>query len=144
MKTKIVKGIATPAFKASIDELPVESKIFVDKAMAMSHFIVKQMQQKGLKQKDLAAMLGKTEAEISKLLSGTHNYTLRMIAKFEAALETDIINIPFSSKSHMHYSKSCSIEKKSVQFKGYTTTKLNYSNVIRLSVPHNQNKSIAI
>ena len=144
MKKRIVKGIPTPAFKTSIDELPVESKIFVDKAMAIAHFIVKKMQQKGLKQKDLALILGKTEAEVSKLLAGTHNYTLRMIAKFEAALETDIINIPFSSKTHLHYSKSCSIEKKCVQLKSYTSSKINYSNVIRLNVPHIQNKSIAI
>ena len=33
------------------------------------------LEEKGLKQKDLAKRLGKSEAEISKWMRGTHNFT---------------------------------------------------------------------
>ena len=33
------------------------------------------LEEKGLKQKDLAERLGKSEAEISKWMRGTHNFT---------------------------------------------------------------------
>ena len=43
-------------------------------------------------QKELSEKLGKKEAEISKWLSGSHNFTLRTISKLEAALSIKIIN----------------------------------------------------
>lgn len=46
-----------------------------------------------LKQKDLAELLGKQESEISKLLSGKHNFTISTIASIETILEQNIISI---------------------------------------------------
>jgi len=43
--------------------------------------------------KDLARLLGKTETEVSRWLSGTHNMTMATIAKISAALDTDIIQV---------------------------------------------------
>jgi predicted transcriptional regulator len=37
-------------------------------------------------QRDLANTLGKSEAEISKWMQGTHNFTLNTIAKIESVL----------------------------------------------------------
>ena len=45
------------------------------------------------KQKDLAELLGKQESEISKLLSGKHNFTISTIASIETVLEQNIISI---------------------------------------------------
>ena len=42
--------------------------------------------EKGLRQKDLARMLGKTEAEISKWMRGTHNFTIDTLISIENAL----------------------------------------------------------
>lgn len=78
----------------SIDSMDDASRIFVDKSMAIGNRIVEVMEMKGLKQKDLAQLMDKTEAEVSRMLGGMHNLTLRMIAKIEAALEYDIICIP--------------------------------------------------
>lgn len=97
-KKKILVAEEMPEFDVRIENMPVESKIFVDKSLEIANFIFEIMEQKGLKQKDLAAKMGKTEAEISKLLSGMHNYTLRSIAKVEAALEVTIIYTPMSTK----------------------------------------------
>ena len=58
---------------------------------------------KGLKQKDLAQQLGKKEAEISKWMRGTHNFTIDTLVSIERPL--------------MHLScKSC-IRKKSMHKK---------------------------
>lgn len=46
---------------------------------------------KGLKQKDLANMLGKSEAEISKWMRGTHNFTLDTIMNIEDVLNEQIL-----------------------------------------------------
>lgn len=85
-KKKILKAEAMPEFKTSIDSMPEESKIFVDKSLEIAHYIFQLMEQKGMKQKDLAAKMGKSEAELSKILAGMHNLTLRSVAKLEAAL----------------------------------------------------------
>ncbi len=41
------------------------------------------LQERGLKQKDLADMLGKKESEISKWMRGTHNFTIDTISSIE-------------------------------------------------------------
>lgn len=82
-----------PGFEASIEAIPDDSRIFVDKSMEIADYIFHIMQAKDMKQKDLALALGKTEAEISKWLAGMHNYTLRSLAKLEAALGETIICI---------------------------------------------------
>ncbi len=51
------------------------------------------MEEKGLSQKDLARLLGKTETEVSRWLSGTHNMTMATIAKISEALGADIIQV---------------------------------------------------
>lgn len=83
-----------PEFQASLDSMPVESKIFIDKSLEITEHIFQLMAEKGLKQKDLAEKMGKTEAELSKILSGMHNLDLRSIAELEAKLGAAIIYVP--------------------------------------------------
>jgi transcriptional regulator with XRE-family HTH domain len=45
------------------------------------------------KQKLLAERMGKTEAEVSKWINGNHNFTMRTIAKLEAAFGADILAV---------------------------------------------------
>ena len=45
---------------------------------------------KGLKQKDLAMLLDKKEAEISKWMRGTHNFTIETLVAIERALQAPI------------------------------------------------------
>ena len=46
---------------------------------------------KGLKQKDLAELLGKKEAEISKWMRGTHNFTIETLASIEEVLGEPVL-----------------------------------------------------
>lgn len=48
---------------------------------------------KGMKQKDLALLLGKREAEISKWMRGTHNFTIDTLVSIEDALQAPILNV---------------------------------------------------
>ena len=48
---------------------------------------------KGLKQKDLALLLGKKEAEISKWMRGTHNFTIDTLVSIEEALDATIVQV---------------------------------------------------
>lgn len=50
------------------------------------------LEERGMTQRDLSERTGKTEAEISRLLSGTHNLTLSTISKICVALQEDIIS----------------------------------------------------
>jgi transcriptional regulator with XRE-family HTH domain len=96
MKQKILKAEMIPEFEESIAAMPEDSKIFVDKSLEIADYIFWIMGQKGMKQRDLADKMGKSEAEVSKLLAGMHNYTLRSLAKIELALGTSIICTPRS------------------------------------------------
>lgn len=48
---------------------------------------------KGMKQKDLAAALGKSEAEISKWMRGTHNFTIDTLISIEQAIGAPILTV---------------------------------------------------
>lgn len=51
------------------------------------------LEEKGLKQKDLANLLGKKESEISKWMRGTHNFTIKTISSIEDALGIPILQV---------------------------------------------------
>jgi len=79
-------------------EVPKEIAFFVDMNMAVSNQIMYYLKEKKWTQKQLAKELGKSEAEISKWLSGTHNLTMKSIARIAAILDREIITTPLEAK----------------------------------------------
>jgi len=71
-----------------------ENRIYIKKNLEISEQITALLKEKNWSQKEFARRLGKTESEVSKLLSGLHNLTLKSIAKLEAELGCDIITTP--------------------------------------------------
>ena len=71
--------------------------------VAMSFLIVDRihdiLEEKGLKQKDLATLLGKSEAEISKWMRGTHNFTIDTLVSIETALDAPILQVYHPQRS---------------------------------------------
>ena len=63
----------------------------VDLQVMIANSIYDLLEQKHMSQKDLAMKLGKTETEISRWLSGTHNLTMATLAKIAVALDDDLI-----------------------------------------------------
>ncbi|MBQ8969313.1 MAG: helix-turn-helix transcriptional regulator [Bacteroidaceae bacterium] len=51
------------------------------------------LEEQGLRQKDLAERLGKSEAEISKWMRGTHNFTIDTLVSIETALHAPILDV---------------------------------------------------
>lgn len=70
-----------------------EMKRQMDLSVQIANRIYEIMEDKGLSQKDIAHLLGKTETEVSRWLSGTHNMTMATLAKISLALGTDIIRV---------------------------------------------------
>ena len=56
------------------------------------------LEEKGLKQKDLANLLCKKESEISKWMRGTHNFTIETISSIEHVLGMPILHVVGVSK----------------------------------------------
>lgn len=85
----------TGLFDKIVAETPKETKNFIDLSLEIAHQIELMMANKGMLQKDLATAMNKTEAEISKWLSGFHNFTIKTIAKIEAVLNDKVITTPY-------------------------------------------------
>lgn len=64
---------------------------YIDRSMEIVERIESILKNSSMTQKDLAIKLKKKESEVSKWLSGVHNFTLRSIAKLEVALGESII-----------------------------------------------------
>lgn len=71
-----------------------EMKMQIELSVAIANRIYDILEKKGLTQKDFAQMMGKSETEVSRWLSGTHNLTLATLCKISVALGEDIITIP--------------------------------------------------
>ena len=63
-----------------------EIEKYIETNLVITEKVHKAMERKGWKTEDLAVALGKSPSEVSKWLSGMHNFTLRNIVKMEVAL----------------------------------------------------------
>lgn len=81
-------------FQQILDETPKDVEIFVSLYAALVLRINQVLQEKRMTQKELAAKMEKSPSEISKWLSGEHNFTLRSIAKLSAELDEILLEVP--------------------------------------------------
>lgn len=70
-----------------------EMKLQMEMSVAIANRIYEILEAKGMTQKDLARLLGKTETEVSRWLSGTHNLTLATLCKISCALGEDVVTV---------------------------------------------------
>lgn len=78
--------------------IPLEMKLQMEMSVAIANRIYDILESKGMSQKDLAILLGKTETEVSRWLSGTHNLTIATICKISSALKEDVLVVANSTK----------------------------------------------
>ena len=76
-----------------IKSIPPNVHLYVKKSHEIVDRIYEILNKKGLAQKTLAGGMDKHESEISKLLKGDHNFTLKTITKIEAILGENIVTI---------------------------------------------------
>jgi transcriptional regulator with XRE-family HTH domain len=86
MRSKVLQDI--------LDETPKDVKIFVRMYADILKRVHQILEEKGMSQKELAERLDKKPSEISKWLGGEHNFTLRSLAKLQAELDEEIIQVP--------------------------------------------------
>lgn len=87
-------------FKNYLDTIPKYVKNYIRLSSDISSYINEILGRNGLNQKFLAEELNKKESEISKWLSGNHNFTIKTIAKIEDILQARILLVPFELKSY--------------------------------------------
>ncbi len=80
------------------EETPKYMDYYFDMNLAVSDQIMCYLKEKGWTQKNLAKALGKKESEVSKWLSGTHNFTLKSIAKIAAIFDKEILITPLQEE----------------------------------------------
>lgn len=73
--------------------IPNDIAIEIDLSFDIANRIDKILSNRKISQKDFAIMMGKKESEISKWLKGSHNFTLRTIAKITSVLNESIIEV---------------------------------------------------
>lgn len=78
-----------------------EMKRSVDLSIYVADRIFEILEKKGISQRELANKLEKNEAEISKWMQGTHNFTLNTIAKIESALGERIFDTSKTKKEYI-------------------------------------------
>ena len=96
-------------FQEVLDETPKDVEIFVRWYADIVLRVNQLLKEKGLTQKSLAEKLDKRPSEIHKWLSGEHNFTLRSIAKLQAELGEDLLEVPVRkpvTEYYSHYAKT--------------------------------------
>lgn len=77
-----------------LDSISDEEFGMADKKMGMAAKIADAMEEKGWKHKDLIGAIGKgNPSEVTKWLSGTHNFTMETLIKLERALEINLLKL---------------------------------------------------
>jgi predicted XRE-type DNA-binding protein len=88
-------------FSQLLNSIPVETKESISISMEIASQINSILKRKNISQREFAALMGKQESEISKWLSGNHNFTTKTIGKIQAVLKEPVINVPIYTKPHL-------------------------------------------
>ena len=90
-------------FNKFLDAIPEQTKRQVRISMDIASQINYLLKKKNISQRELASSLNKKESEISKWLSGNHNFTIKTLASIEEVLGAEIIMVPIHAKKETRY-----------------------------------------
>lgn len=85
--------ITNELFQQCLDAIPDEQKASFELSYDVAARLDGVLKKQGVTQHELARRLGKRDSEISKWLSGRHNFTLSTIASIEVALGVKIVAV---------------------------------------------------
>ncbi len=80
-------------FMDALARIPKEVDRQVSWSMLISDRLADILCRRGMSQKDFARGMGRSEAEVSRWLGGTHNFTLATLAKISQYLGEDLIRV---------------------------------------------------
>ncbi|MCC6723276.1 MAG: helix-turn-helix transcriptional regulator [Saprospiraceae bacterium] len=81
------------AFDRISAKIPKETRVQVSKTLDIVERIQAILDAKGMSQKDLAAALDKNPSEISRWMTGLHNFELKTLVKIEETLSEEIFTV---------------------------------------------------
>lgn len=84
---------ANISLKEIFNEIPVEKREETRLSFAISNRLAALMQERGLNKKQLAEALGKRPNEITRWLSGEHNFTISTLAMLSTFFGKSIIKV---------------------------------------------------
>ncbi|MBQ3844013.1 MAG: helix-turn-helix transcriptional regulator [Bacteroidales bacterium] len=80
-------------FREELAKIPTDVRKQVDMSWAIADKIDALLKNRGMSHKEFARLMGKTEPEVSRWVGGTHNFTIRTLAKISVVLGEDLITI---------------------------------------------------
>lgn len=83
-------------FKQMVAEVPQDVKTEVDLSFAIADEIYRLMQERGLSKKQFAEALGKKPSEVTKWLSGQHNFTIRTLSLLSSFFGKPLVITPLA------------------------------------------------
>ncbi|MGJ8715259.1 MAG: helix-turn-helix domain-containing protein [Maribacter stanieri] len=96
-----------------------EIDIMVKHNLAIASKVARMLNEKSISKSEFAKKMGKSPSEVSKWLSGTHNFTIKTIAKIEYTLEEELIHIEKEYKYIKFYVSKTKEPKKALTYNGF-------------------------
>lgn len=96
-----------------ISEISPEEQRATDRKMMLAARIFDAMKAKGMKKGQLALLLNKRPSEVTKWLSGTHNFTAETLWEISDALGVELINLGNRTKEKVVYVAYASLSQPS-------------------------------
>lgn len=91
------------SFQEMLGAVPADIQQEVDLEVVISNRINELMEQRGLSKLEFAQALDKRPSEVTKWLSGQHNFTIRTISLLSAFFGESIIEISHQPKTYKTY-----------------------------------------
>ena len=86
--------VTNPLFRECLAQVSDSTRAEFNLSFEIADRIDAVLKHKGMSQKDLASKMGKRESEISKWLTGRHNFTINTLADISLALNEQIVSVP--------------------------------------------------
>ena len=85
--------ITNELFRQCLSAIPDEQRAEFDLSFGIAERLDTLLKQRGITQHELSVRLGKRDSEVSKWLTGRHNFTTNSIARIEMAIGEKLITI---------------------------------------------------
>lgn len=85
--------VTNELFRQCLAEIPMEHKRAFELSFDIAERLDNVLKKKGISQRDLARKMNKRDSEISKWLTGRHNFTMKTIAQIECAIGEPLLDV---------------------------------------------------
>ena len=85
--------VTNELFRQCLSAIPMEQRAEFDLSYGIAERLDAILKKKGITQHELDCRLGKRDSEVSKWLTGRHNFTTSTIARIEQAIDDKLIQI---------------------------------------------------